>query len=198
MKRLTYKTIFAAVLLTFLSGCAFADGVPTVSIQPTSSTVSPTGTATLDVTITNVSDLFAFQFDVLFGATTVSFTSETEGGFLPTGGTTFFVPGTIDNVGGSVTDTADTLIGSLSGVNGSGTLAVLEFAGLTPGTTSIDLANVILLDPEFNSIDFTIQDGSLTVQSGVVTEPEPSGLLLLAIGFIGLVGLASRKVVPNS
>lgn len=194
MKRALYKTIFAAAALMFVfSRCAFADAV--VSIQPVSTTLSSGSTATLDVNISGVSDLYGFQFDVLFGAATVSAASETEGGFLATGGTTFFVPGTIDNVGGSVTNAADTLIGAISGVNGGGTLAVLEFTGLAPGTTSIDLANVILLNSEFNSIPFATQDASVTVKSSVVTTPESSSAVLLGIGFIGLVGLVRRKFV---
>jgi hypothetical protein len=186
MERSVYKTILAtAALLLVFSAYAFADSV-TVSVQPTSSTIASGGTATLDVDISGVSDLYGFQFDVLFGAATVSATSETEGTFLATGGTTFFVPGTIDNVGGSVTNSADTLIGAISGVDGGGTLAVLDFTGLAAGTTSIDLANVTLLDSDFNSIPFATQGASVTVQSSVAGVPEPSSLLLLGIGLIGL------------
>jgi len=197
MKRSIYKTILAAAALFVFSGCAYADGSAVVSIEPTSSTISVGGTATVDVDISGVTDLYGYQFDVLFGASTLSATSETEGGFLATGGTTFFIPGTIDNVGGSVTATADTLIGAISGVDGSGTLAVLTFTGLAPGTTSIDLENVFLLDSNFNSIDFTTQDASLTVQGGGVPTPEPSGLLLLGVGLISLVGFGVRKEDPK-
>jgi hypothetical protein len=134
-----------------------------------------------------VSDLYAFQFDVLFRSANVSATSEIEGSFLPSGGTTFFIPGTIDNVGGSVTATADSLIGSIPGVNGSGTLAILDFKGLAPGTVSIDLTNVFLLDPSFNSIAFTTQNASVTVQGSGGTAPEPSSLLLFGTSLLSLV-----------
>jgi hypothetical protein len=191
MKRLAYITILTAVVLVLVSpGCAFADAV--VSVQPASTTIAPAGTATLDVNISGVTDLFGFQFDVLFGASTLSATSETEGTFLGTGGTTFFVGGTIDNVGGSVANTANTLIGAISGVNGGGTLAVLEFTGLAPGTTTVDLANVTLIDSSFNPISFTTEDASVTVE-GAVPTPEPSSLLLLGFGVISLAGLARRK-----
>jgi hypothetical protein len=197
MKRSIYQGILAAAALLVFSGCAFADDGAVVSLQPTTSTISSGDTATVDVDISGVSDLYAYQFDVLFGAATVSATSESEGSFLLGGGTTFFIPGGVDNVGGSVTATANTLIGAISGVDGSGTLVVLDFTGLAPGTTSINLANVTLLDSNFNSIDFTTENASLTVQGGVVPSPEPSGLLLFGAGLVSLAGLARRKVAAN-
>jgi hypothetical protein len=192
MKRSIYQGILAATAVLIFSGCAFADASAVVSLQPTSSTISTGDIATVDVDISGVNDLYAYQFDVLFGAA-VSATSENEGSFLLGGGTTFFVPGAVDNLGGSVTATANTLIGAISGVDGSGTLVVLQFTGVDPGTTSIDLANVILLDSNFNSIDFSTQNASVTVQGGGVPASEPSGLLLLGMGLITLVGFARRK-----
>ena len=78
-------------------------------------------------------------------------------------------------------------------MDGSGTLVALQFTGLAPGTTSIDLANVTLLDSNLNAINFTTEDASLTVQGGVSPAPEPAGLLLLGTGLISLVGFARRK-----
>jgi hypothetical protein len=193
MKRSIYKGILAAGTLLIFSGCAFADASAVVSLQPTSSTISTGDIATVDVDISGVNDLYAYQFDVLFGAATVFAASENEGSFLLGGGTTFFVPGAVDNVGGSVTATANTLIGAISGVDGSGTLVVLQFAGVAPGTTSIDLANVVLLDSNFNSIDLATENASVTVQAGGVPASEPSDLLLLGMGLITLVGFARRK-----
>ncbi len=150
MKRSIYPGILAAAAWLIFSGCAFADAGAVVSLQPTSSTISSGDTATVDVDISGVSDLYAYQFDFLFAAATVSASSETEGSFLLGGGPTFFIPGAVDNVGGSVTATANTLISAVAGVDGSGTLVALQFTGLAPGTTSIDLANVTLLDSNFN------------------------------------------------
>jgi cohesin domain-containing protein/PEP-CTERM motif-containing protein len=196
MKFGAYKTFFAAAALLLFSASAFADGA-TLSVQPASSTISPGGTVTLDVDIAGVTDLYAYQFDLLFGSSTVSATTETEGDFLGGGGTTFFIPGTVDNVGGSITATANTLIGAIGGVSGDGTLVVLTFTGLAGGTTSIDFANVMFYDSNFNSIDVTTEAGSVTVQGGGggVPAPEPSSFLLLGFALVGLATLAAKKAV---
>jgi hypothetical protein len=59
-----------------------ADGVPTLSINPASSTVSVGNNVTPDVDISNISDLYAFQFDLSFDRGIVSAVSITEGSFL--------------------------------------------------------------------------------------------------------------------
>src|SRR5437870_1479224 len=121
------KRIFGLLALFFVPiALGFADPI-LVSIQPSTSSVTPGDTLTLDVDVANVTDLFAFQFDLGFSPGVLSALSITEGAFLPGGGTTFFIPGTIDNVGGAITATADSLIGTISGVNGNGTLAAVQF-----------------------------------------------------------------------
>jgi adhesin HecA-like repeat protein len=182
--------IAGVVLASIFSLSALADGVPTLSISPASSTVGA-GNVVLDVNIANVTDLFAFQFDLSFAPGTVSAASIGEGAFLAGGGTTAFIPGTIDNVGGTIAATADTLIGPGPGVNGSGTLAVLTLTGLAPGTSSIDFSSVFLLDSNLTGINSSLQSGSVTVTSTAV--PEPNTLVLLIAGMSLLASRFLRK-----
>src|SRR5579872_3309794 len=123
--RMAGELVIVCSLLIF---SAFAD--PILSIQPPSTSVGAGSNFAVDVNISNVSDLFAFQFDIGFNPGILSATSITEGLFLPGGGTTFFIPGTIDNIGGTISSNADTLIGAISGVSGSGTLAIIDFTAL--------------------------------------------------------------------
>jgi general secretion pathway protein D len=183
--------IAGVVLASIFSLSALADGVPTLSISPASSTVGAGSNVVLDVNIANVTDLFAFQFDLSFAPGTVSAAFIGEGAFLAGGGTTAFIPGTIDNVGGTIAATADTLIGPGPGVNGSGTLAVLTLTGLAPGTSSIDFSSVFLLDSNLTGINSSLQSGSVTVTSTAV--PEPNTLVLLIAGMSLLASRFLRK-----
>jgi len=154
------------LLLLFGSARIFADTVDVVGplFGP-----SPGETFTVDVNATGVSDLYAFQMDLTFDPTLLSAVSVTEGPFLPSGGSTFFISGAIDNVGGSVTATADSLIGPTPGVSGNGTLLQFQFTAVAQGTSALDFANTILLDSSLNDItaNTTFQNGSISVA------PEP-------------------------
>jgi hypothetical protein len=164
------------LLLLFGSARIFADTVAVVG------PATPPGigtTFTVDVDATGVTDLYAFQMDLTFDPTLLSAVSVTEGPFLPSGGTTFFLPGTIDNVGGSVTATADSLLGPIPGVSGNGTLLQFEFTALTPGTSAVDIANSFLLDSSLNDItaNSSFDNGSVTIAA----TPEPRYMPLCAI-----------------
>src|SRR5262249_46484876 len=117
--------------------------------------------------------LYAFQFDLGFNPAILSVISVTEGPFLPGGGASLFIPGSVDNVGGTLSFTADTLQGLTPGVTGSGTLAIITFRALAAGTSAITLLNTSLLDSNLNLLDSTASNGSISAV------PEPSTLLLL-------------------
>jgi hypothetical protein len=122
----------------------------TISIVGPAANPNIGDTFEVDVNATGITDLYAFQFDLTFDPTILEADSVTEGAFLPSGGTTFFIPGTIDNVGGDISANADTLIGAISGVTGDGTLAEFDFTALADGTSAISFANNILLDSSLN------------------------------------------------
>ena len=154
----------------------------------TTLTVSPATTDTtlgqlvsLDIDVADISDLYAWQFDVDFDPSVLSVVGISEGAFLASGGATFFVPGTIDNSDGSVGFNADTLIGPLFGVDGSGTLATVEFDTIEAADSAVTLNNIILLDSNFNNINFTSTNGSINV-SVTAAVPEPNSVALILAG----------------
>lgn len=181
-----FLLLFAIILFSPLPALS-----TTLSIEPAFSTPSLASFFDVSVTISNVTDLYAFQFDITFDPAILSATNIKEGAFLSTGGSTFFIPGSIDNTAGAgtITFTADALTGAVPGVTGSGTLADISFQALASGISSINLFNVILLDSKSTDISFTTQSGSVTVASAV---PEPSTILLISMGMVAL-GMVRKK-----
>jgi Cohesin domain len=168
--RIPMLVVTTLVLISLGSLSTFGTAVPvTLSIQPVSSSIVAGSSETLDINIANVPDLFGFQFDVSFAPGVLSAVSITEGSFLLGGGSTFFLPGDIDNGAGTIASTADTLLGSVPGVNGSGTLAVLTLTGLAQGTSAISLSNVFLLDSSLDLIPSNILNANLKVTPTAVT-----------------------------
>jgi hypothetical protein len=174
------------VIVCAISVTAHAD--PILGVQPQITTVQEGDPFSLGVSIASVADLYAFQFDLSFDPSILSAVEVTEGPFLPFGGSTFFLPGTIDDGTGTITFNADSLIGPVPGVDGNGILAVIEFAALAPGTSSISLSNVQFFDSNLNPINVTTLDGAVSVQA----VPEPSAFLLVLVA-LGLTTLAAAK-----
>jgi adhesin HecA-like repeat protein len=135
-------------------------------------------------------DLYAFEFELGFADPLIlSATGVTEGPFLPSGGTTVFVAGTIDNSQGTVSPTGDTLIGLIPGVSGTGTLATITFDALTIGSTNITLFDVALLDSSLTPIDSnTVFRGRVEIRVDIV--PEPATGVLVATGCLSLLALS--------
>jgi general secretion pathway protein D len=134
---------------------------------------------------------YAYEFDLGFSPAQIRADGIAEGPFLAVGGTTFFAPGVIDNGVGTIAFTADTLIGPVPGVAGSGVVATIDFTALTIGTSPLALSNVLLLDSGLGDIAFQASTASVTVTETVI--PEPSTALLLACGLIALGTFARRR-----
>jgi len=157
---------------------------PQTQLNVTSpSTVSQGSTFEVDVMTLNAVDLFDYQFDLTFNPGVLSAVGVSEGPFLSNGGTTFFLPGTIDNSGGTITLNADSLLGPIPGVSGSGVLVQFDFTALEPGLSNFAIQNVLLQDSTGAILDSTTNGGSVTVTGTSVT-PEPSSFSLMALGIM--------------
>src|SRR5579863_8082042 len=90
------------LILSLCSLWAMESTGATLSPDPALEIVDDGQTFSLNITISNVTDLNAFQFDIGFNPLILNAIGTTEGSFLALGGPTFFLHGTIDNTFGTI------------------------------------------------------------------------------------------------
>jgi hypothetical protein len=191
--------LLAAVLAACSGFVASANAQAVLSIDPTTQTTSTGTVVTVDVDVANVTDLYGYQFDLTFNPNILQAVSSSEGSFLSSGGSTFFINGSNDNVGGTVSATAGSLLSAVSGVGGSGQLAVFTFDAIGNGTSALAIQNEMLLDSNINILSDTTTGGSVTVASATVQAPEidpgstVSALTLLIGGLAVLRGRSKES-----
>lgn len=177
--------------LFWLLAAPFSLPAGTISVQPAAPSEIVGQTFTLSVNITGATDLYGYQFDIGFDPTLLMATSVAEGAFLATGGPTIFLPGTIDNVGGSIGAIGDILNGAVTGVNGSGDLVDVKFRAIGAGSASVQLFNVIALDSVGLGLTETTAGSTVSITGSAV--PEPGSWLLLGLGGAMLFGLGGVR-----
>jgi hypothetical protein len=199
--RIRCVAILAGIFLaTWIASAVFADPLPTLSVS-SPSTVALGGSFAVDVNITNPLDIYDYQFDLSFNPSVLQLTNIAEGSFLLSGGSTFFLPGFVDNAGGTASFNADTLETAISGVSVAGTLVEFDFTAMAAGISNFGISNVFLqnskqagmIPPEF--LDFAPPIGGSVEVQGSKAVPEPSSALLLFAGVSGLFLLTIAKRV---
>ena len=185
----------SAILMSFGASASLLAG--TISVLPATPTETAGQTFTLSVDISGAADLYGYQFDLGFNPAVLEATGVTEGLFLPTGGPTIFLPGMIDNVGGTITANADILNGAVSGVNGSGDLLDVTFEALAAGSSNVQLFNLIALNSFGQGLVETTASSTVTVLAPTGAAPEPGTGLLAAVAALGALVLR-RLLRPSS
>jgi hypothetical protein len=171
----------------------------TVSVVPASSTVPSVGsTLSVNVTVESVENLYGLQFTLYYPNNLLNGTKATKGPFLDTGGaiSTLLVSNFTDSYNATygLLRVLCLRTGDVPGVNGSGTLATINFKSIsTGGPAVLHLDEVALSDPNMTAISSTTVDGEVTVI------PEYSALLILPLLIASSsVALVFRKRIFNN
>jgi hypothetical protein len=173
----------ALVLACLVTLAAYAQGPQS---QPTGPTrVGQQDSLSVDVPISGVTDLFAYQFALIFNPAILSATLVEEGTFLKGFGPTSFVAGTSDSKAGIIDNIAGTLVGSIGGASGNGFLVAVTFLANAVGVSPLQLSDVILLDSSLSEIPVTVQAGSVTVEP----IPEAGTAGMLTLGVLATIGM---------
>ncbi|MBB3224152.1 cohesin domain-containing protein [Pseudoduganella umbonata] len=178
-----WKKYLGAALLSVASvqACA-ATLTPVAAANP----VTVGQTFELDVQLTDVTDLFSYQFSLQFDPTVLQVIAADQGDFL---GATFGNGGLPDNTAGTVSYAFGSLVGAVPGVSGSGSLGTILFQAIGTGNANISFFDTLLLDSGQFDITTTLQGGTIQV----LAVPEPSTYLMLGVGLVGLAALRRRQ-----
>ena len=179
------SVIFAALLLAAPARAAI------LSVSPTASAIPVGGQFSVDILVTDVSDLFGFQFDLAFDAGILQFVGATRGDFLPvdvdSNGDPLDLFLALED-GGSllVADSRACDVESdpgCTGISGDGRLATLTFRGVQAGLSLLPPGDALLVDPFLNLLEVETIGGTVEVSR----VPEPS------VPLLSLIGLAAAR-----
>ena len=185
-----WKKMMTAAVLAMASMHAYA--VPTLTFSTPA--VTNGSAVDVDVVVTDVADLFGYQFSIGFDPRLLQAGSVSSGPFLGTAGTTFQDAGVLDNAAGTLSFAFGALIGAIPGASGSGTLLSMHFETLAAGTSFLTFSDILFLDSNSNDIAVSATNGALAILPVIVPPggdvPEPSSALLLAAG---VAAFAARR-----
>ena len=133
-----------------------------IFVDPPTATATVGQNFTVNVSISNVADLYGWRLKLKWNTTILDAVNVTEGGFLKSIDNTFFFP-RINNTEGYI-DVECTLLGNVTGVNGSGTLATIQFYVIQNGSCVLDLYDTMLLNSleQPQLIAHTVSDGQFS------------------------------------
>lgn len=155
------------------------NAVPTQLSVITSSAHVPAGsTLTVNITADPAEPIAGIQFNVAFNSSLLTAVSVTQGDFFE-GHDSYFIPGSIDNDTGVITNIAGALTPSGPGITTSGTVAVIEFVAATvEGTATINLTDALLGDPAGLAVPVITQNASVTITLEITFQFHPGWNLI--------------------
>jgi hypothetical protein len=134
-----------------------------VTIQPQELTAQVGGQVTVQVNVSNVTDLFGAPFYLRYDPTRLEVVSAAEGGFLNNDGQTTVFLKSIDAVNGEVIVGVSRL-GAVGGVSGSGNLMSITFKAKASGPVTLSLQNVDFRDAHLSQIPVQLQPGHIQIE----------------------------------
>lgn len=163
-RTVTFTLFFALVFLVmgvftpkFTVGTETSSSTTTIYVDPQTSVGATAQNFTVNINISNVTDLYGWEFKLGWNTTVLDVVEVYEGPFLKSTGDTFFTYKVNSTAGYIIVDC--TLLGLVPGVSGNGTLATVKFYVKIADDSILDLYDTILIDSNEQTILHTTIDG---------------------------------------
>ncbi|MEM2912700.1 MAG: cohesin domain-containing protein [Candidatus Bathyarchaeia archaeon] len=161
----------------------FASPAATIYVHPAESDVPVGQTFNIEVKISEGLDIYGWEFKLKWNPYLLDVVKVDEGDFLKKGGDTFFASKT-NNTAGSILVYC-TLLGNVSGVNGNGTLATVQFKAEGQGESKLSIYETTLINALEKPVAHIAKDGK------VIIGPKPLNIpdILIIVSVVVFVGI---------
>jgi len=149
--------IIATVVVYVIMNRPISSATAVLRVDPSTASASIGQNFTINLSISNVVDLFGYQIKLRWNPMMLDAINAAEKPFLKSGGSTWFVPKINNTVGYALVDC--TLLSNVAGVNGSGILATVQFHVKTSGSCDLALYDTALLNSTENLIPHAVTSG---------------------------------------
>jgi len=132
-------------------------GVALISVDPQNSSAAIGQDFTVNINVSNVTDLYGWEFKIGWNDTIIHLQNVTEGSFLRNAGETLFTYN-LNSTGPHIVVIC-TRLGNVPGESGSGTLSAVTFHVQQPGSCDLNLYDSMLLNSFAQSMNCTTEGG---------------------------------------
>jgi hypothetical protein len=159
------------ILMLVLSAISSAKSTPTTSIYVDPETYEVAGveqTFTINITVTEVTDLWGWEFKLFYSSTHLNSTNIGEGPFLKTAGATFFWEvNRTDNYNAThgYIHIFCILTHVIPGANGNGVIGNVTFKSKALGSSILDLTGTKLKNSKGEYMPHETRDGTIIVKA---------------------------------
>jgi exosome complex RNA-binding protein Csl4 len=132
-------------------------GLAVVFVNPQNSSAAVGQDFVININVSNVADLYGWEFKLGWNNTILHLQNVTEGSFLKNTGATFFTYN-LNSTGPHIVVDCTRLV-DVPEANGNGTLSVVTFHVQQPGSCDLNLYDAVLINSFEQSMDCTTEGG---------------------------------------
>jgi hypothetical protein len=160
-RKIVIVACLLAILVVVLAYVILSSPTSTALVVEPQSVQGTTGQFfTVNVSISNVADLYGWQIELSWNSSLLNATNVTEGPMLKSSGNSTFFSPAVNNAAGNLSALCTRLLSfgsNATGVSGHGTLMTVQFEVIGSGACDLNLYGTQLLDSNTRAISHTVQ-----------------------------------------